>query len=241
MKKSEVFKEIVAHRRSNRYFCEDIEVPDESVLSALTLAQLSPNSSNMQLWGFYWIKSKDLLEQMTPLCMGQSAARTAKHLIVFVTRQGLWKERAEWNYNKVKKAIKGEPTKLNKRGLDYYKKLMPLLYRHDPFGFMTLLRKGIVFYQGFKKPFMRIEGHGDQRVMLHKSCALAAQTFMLAMASEGFDTCPMEGFDAKRVKKLLNLPKDAEITMIVAVGKGTEKGIHSERMRVPLEEVIFIR
>ena len=117
MKKSEVFKEIVAHRRSNRHFSEDIEVPDESVLSALTLAQLSPNSSNMQLWGFYWIKSKDLLEQMTPLCMGQSAARTAKHMIVFVTRQGLWKERAEWNYNNIKKAIKGEPTKLNKRGL----------------------------------------------------------------------------------------------------------------------------
>ena len=241
MKKSEVFKEIVAHRRSNRHFSEDIEVPDESVLSALTLAQLSPNSSNMQLWGFYWIKSKDLLEQMTPLCMGQSAAKTAKHLIVFVTRQGLWKERAEWNYNNIKMAIQGEPTKLNNRGLSYYKKLMPLLYRHDPFGFMTLLRKGIVFYQGLKKPFMRIEGHGDQRVMLHKSCALAAQTFMLAMASEGFDTCPMEGFDAKRVKKHLNLPKDAEITMIVAVGKGTEKGIHSERMRVPLEEVIFIR
>ena len=235
MKKSEVFKEIVEHRRSNRHFSEDIEVPDESVLSALTLAQLSPNSSNMQLWGFYWIKSKDLLEQMTPLCMGQSAARTAKHLIVFVTRQGLWKERAEWNYNNIKMAIQGEPTKLNKRGLDYYKKL------HDPFGFNTLFRKGIVFYKGFKKSFMRFESHADQRVMLHKSCALAAQTFMLAMASEGFDTCPMEGFDAKRVKKHLNLPKDAEITMIVAVGKGTEKGIHSERMRVPLEEVIFIR
>jgi nitroreductase len=138
-------------------------------------------------------------------------------------------------------AIQGEPTKLNKRGLDYYKKLMPIIYRHDPFGFNTLFRKGIVFYKGFKKSFMRFESHADQRVMLHKSCALAAQTFMLGMASEGFDTCPMEGFDAKRVKKHLNLPKDAEITMIVAVGKGTEKGIHSERMRVPLEEVIFIR
>jgi nitroreductase len=239
MNKSEVFKALVESRRSNRYFEETIEVPDETVLSALTLAQLSPNSSNMQLWGFYWIKSKDLLEQMTPLCMGQSAARTAKHLVVFVTRQGLWKERAAWNYQHIKNAIKGEPTKLNKRGLRYYKQLMPLLYRHDPFGFMTLLRKGIVFYQGFKKPFMRIEGHGDQRVMLHKSCALAAQTFMLGIAAEGFDTCPMEGFDSKRVKKHLNLPNDAEITMIVAVGKGTEKGIHHERMRVPSDQVIF--
>ncbi|MBU6169441.1 MAG: nitroreductase family protein [Bacteroidetes bacterium] len=241
MNKSAVFKALVESRRSNRYFDENMEVPDASVLSALTLAQLSPNSSNMQLWGFYWIKSKTLLEQMTPLCMGQSAARTAKHLVVFVTRQGLWKERAAWNYNHIKSAIKGEPTKLNKRGLTYYKQLMPLLYRHDPFGFMALIRKVIVFYRGFSKPFMRIEGHGDQRVMLHKSCALAAQTFMLAIAAEGFDTCPMEGFDSRRVKKQLNLPKDAEITMIIAVGKGTERGIHNERLRVPSDQVIFIK
>jgi nitroreductase len=241
MKKSDLFKEIVENRRSNRHFSPDIEVPDETVLSALTLAHLSPNSSNMQLWGFYWIKSENLLEQMTPLCLGQSAAKTAKHLVVFVTRQGLWKERAEWNYENIKRSIVGEPTKLNKRGLDYYKKLMPIIYRHDPFGFNTLFRKGIVFYKGFRKSFMRFESHADQRVMLHKSCALAAQTFMLAMASEGFDTCPMEGFDAKRVKKLMALPKDAEITMIVAVGKGTEKGIHGVRTRVPMDQVIFTR
>ncbi|MEY3323378.1 MAG: hypothetical protein RLZZ417_2961 [Bacteroidota bacterium] len=241
MKKSELFKEIVENRRSNRHFSPDIEVEDHVILSALELAQLAPNSSNMQLWGFYWVKSDELKELMIPLCMGQSAARTAKHLIVFVTRHGLWKERAAWNYENIKRSIVGEPTKLNKRGLSYYKKLMPLLYRHDPFGFMTLLRKTIVFFKGFNKPFMRIEGHGDQRVMLHKSCALAAQTFMYAIASEGFDTCPMEGFDSKRVKKLLALPKDAEITMIVAVGKGTEKGIHGVRSRVPIDQVIFTR
>lgn len=239
MKKSDVFREIVENRRSNRSFSEDIEVADHIILSALELAHLSPNSSNMQLWGFHWIKSENLLEQMTPLCMGQSAARTAQHLIVFVTRQGLWRERAEWNYQNVKKAIQGEPTKLNKRGLDYYKKLMPIIYRRDPFGINTLFRKGIVLYKGFNKSFMRFESHADQRVMLHKSCALAAQTFMLAIASEGYDTCPMEGFDAKRVRKCLDLPKDAEITMIVAVGKGTEKGIHGKRTRVPLEEVVF--
>ena len=36
---------------------------------------------------------------------------------------------------------------------------------------------------------------------MHKTCALAAQTFMLAMSNEGYDTCPMEGFDSRRVKK----------------------------------------
>jgi nitroreductase len=67
MNKSDVFKEIVKNRRSNRQFSADIEVDDHVILSALELAQLAPNSSNMQLWGFYWIKSENLLEQMTPL------------------------------------------------------------------------------------------------------------------------------------------------------------------------------
>jgi NAD(P)H-flavin oxidoreductase len=30
---------------------------------------------------------------------------------------------------------------------------------------------------------------------------------MLAMAEEKYDTCPLEGFDAWKIKKLLNLPR----------------------------------
>ena len=94
---------------------------------------------------------------------------------------------------------------------------------------------------GLRKPFVRITGKADQRVVVHKSCALAAQTFMLSVAAEGYDSCPMEGFDGHRVKKLLQLPKGAEVSMIVAVGKGTEKGIYGPRFRVPYEEVVFTR
>jgi hypothetical protein len=60
------------------------------------------------------------------------------------------------------------------------------------------------------------------------------------MAAEGFHTCPMEGFDEKRVKRILNLPRGAEINMIIAVGKGTEKGVWGPRFRVPNEKVIFV-
>lgn len=91
---------------------------------------------------------------------------------------------------------------------------------------------------GLKGPFFRAGGAAQQSITVHKSCALAAQTFMLSIASAGFHTCPMEGFDEKRVKKILELPRGAEITMIIAVGKGTEKGIWGPRFRVPYEEVV---
>ncbi len=75
------------------------------------------------------------------------------------------------------------------------------------------------------------------RVVAHKTCALAAQTFMLAMANENYDTCPMEGFDSIKVKNILKLPYGAEINMVVSCGIRDEKGVWGDRMRIPFNEV----
>jgi nitroreductase len=64
---------------------------------------------------------------------------------------------------------------------------------------------------------------------------------MLSIAAEGLESCPMEGFDAVRVKKALDLPSGAEINMIIAVGKGTEEGVWGPRFRLPYEDVVFKR
>jgi nitroreductase len=241
MSLSSSFEEIIQRRRSNRKFDANIEVPDDVIIRSLERSILSPNSSNMQLWEFQWIKDPALKESFTALCLDQNAARTAKQLVVFVTRKDLWKQRAAWNYNKIKEAINGEPNTAQKRGLDYYGKLMPLAYRSDIFGITTLIRRALCFFMGLRKPFMRFGGDSDQRVTVHKSCALAAQTFMLSISAEGFESCPMEGFDAVRVKRALQLPAGAEINMIIAVGKGTEPGIWGPRFRVPYNEVVVVR
>lgn len=236
---SNAFQEIIDRRRSNRKFDPNQPVPAEVMERSLQRTILSPNSSNMQLWEFYWIHSEAEKKKFAHLCLDQSAAKTAQEMVVFVTRQDFWKKRAAWNASKIREAAGDDPNNLSKGGLQYYEKLMPLLYRNDIFGFFTLIRKSICFFMGLKKPFMRFGGKSDQRVTVHKSCALAAQTFMLSIAAEGFESCPMEGFDQNRVRKALSLPRGAEINMIIAVGKGTEAGIWGPRFRVPYEEVVF--
>ncbi len=235
------FDDIIEKRRSNRRFDPNVEVPNEVIQKSLERAILSPNSSNMQLWEFYWIQDPAEREKYTALCLGQSAAKTAKQLVVFVTRADLWKKRAKWNLDRIKEGIQGEPNRLQIRGLDYYGKLMPLAYRSDFLGFWAFVRRCISFFGGLTKPFYRMGGKADQRVTVHKSCGLAAQTFMLSVAAEGFESCPMEGFDSKLVKKALNLPSGAEINMIIAVGKGTAEGTWGPRNRVPYEEVVFVK
>ena len=55
-----------------------------------------------------------------------------------------------------------------------------------------------------------------------RSCGMAAQTIMLAAKSMGYDTCPMKGFDYEKVGKLLNLPDDHVIVMMILVGKAAK-------------------
>ncbi len=238
---SREFQEIVAFRRSNRKFDPNVEIPADVIRRSLEHAVLSPNSSNMQLWEFYWLRSEEVRKKFVPLCMDQQAAKTAKQMVVFVTRRDKWKERAAWNLNRIKSTIKGEPTSIQKKALKYYGVIMPLLYRQDPLGILNGVKRIISFFIGLSRPFFRSGGSAQQRIMVHKSCALAAQTFMLSIAAEGFHSCPMEGFDEIRVKRALGLPRGAEINMIISVGKGTEAGIWGPRFRVPNEEVIFER
>lgn len=237
---SKYFDEIIERRRSVRIYDENAPIDDAIIRKALERATLAPNSSNMQTWEFYWVKSAEIKQKIAYACMSQSAARTAPHLVVFVTRQDKWRERAQWHLDYLKNKFAGkELTKKDKRALSYYDKIMPLAYRNDFLGLNTLLRTLIMWYIGWRKPIMRVTTHADQRVICHKSCALAAQNFMMSLAADNYDSCPMEGFDEKRVRKILNLPKEAEITMIVACGVGKAEGIYDERRRLPYNEVIF--
>ncbi|MFN5056282.1 MAG: nitroreductase family protein [Bacteroidota bacterium] len=238
---SDSFQLIIEKRRSNRYYDQTIQVPDEVIQRSLERAILSPNSSNMQLWEFHWIKSREQLNTFTPICLNQNAAKTASHMVAFVTRRDLWKQRVEWHKKNIESEIKdGIPDKYQKRMVDYYTKIVPFAYGNDWFGLMGLLRWIVSNGISLFRPMTRMGSVTDTRIVVHKSCALAAQTFMLSIAAEGYESCPMEGFDQVRARKALGLPHQAEIGMIVSVGKGTEKGIWGKRLRVPYEEVVKV-
>ncbi len=68
------------------------------------------------------------------------------------------------------------------------------------------------------KPFY--EGREwQERDEAMRSVGIAAQTLMLSAKAMGYDTCPMIGFDSDAVGKLINLPQDHVVGMIVTLGK----------------------
>jgi nitroreductase len=106
-------------------------------------------------------------------------------------------------------------------------------------GFIKKFLFTIYSIVGFFKPISRgpIFRH-DLFEIVTKTTALACQNFMMAVVAQGYDTCPMEGFDEKRVKKILNLNNKSHVVMVLAVGKADPKGIYGERFRVNKDLII---
>jgi nitroreductase len=233
-------EEIINYRRSVRHY-KDLPIDSEKVRQCIELATLAPNSSNMQLWEFYHITSPEILKELSVACLNQESATTARQMVIFVTRQDLYRKRAKKmieleTQNVLKNSPEEKQEKRIKRWQLYYGKVMPFLYSHF-MGIPGIVRKALVSIIGLFRPITYQVSENDMRVVVHKTCALAAQTFMLAMANESYDTCPMEGFDSRKVKRILNLPLGAEINMIVSCGIREERGVWGDRMRVPFDEV----
>lgn len=224
------FEKLIESRRSVRVFEQGVSIPDDIVNKCLDHALNAPNSSNMQPWEFYWVKSPDKLETLQQLCMGQAAARTAPTIIVAVATMDTW------NRNRLEmiKQFDQEEKPVPRGAYHYYEKISKLAYTQGPLGLFGILKK-IIF------TFKRLKGevvpgaptdHSDMRVWAHKSTALACENLMLAFRAYGYDSCPMEGLDHKRVAKLLGIDgRDAEVCMAISAGKRAKNGVYGRRIR----------
>tara|TARA_R110002124_G_scaffold116832_3_gene273522 strand:- start:3154 stop:3891 length:738 start_codon:yes stop_codon:yes gene_type:complete len=241
MTNEKTVSEAINYRRSVRIFDAEKQLDTSLVKKCIVQASLAPNSSNMQLWEFYHITSKDVIDKIAPFCFNQNAAKTAQQLVVFVVRKDLWKQRAKANLSFMDSVFgnnnpKSEQSSREKVARNYYGKIIPFAYA-DFFGILGWFKYLLILITGIFRPIYREVRQKDMRIVAHKSAGLAAQNFMISMAAINYDTCPMEGSDTWRVKHALDLPFAAEINMIVSCGIRTEKGVYGERFRIPFEEV----
>ena len=231
----------IKYRRSVRVFKNEA-IDEQKVKDCIHLATLAATSSNMQLWEFYHIVSPDIIKQIAVASFDQNGAKTAQQLLVVVVRKDLWRKRMKSNIAFLKSQFGNKPeteySKREKFALNYYKKIIPTIYT-DFFGILGAIKFLAFYIIGIFKPIYRQVSQSDMRIVAHKSAGLAAQNFMISMAALNYDTCPMEGFDSIRIKKILHLPASVEINMIIGCGHRDEQGVYGERFRIPFEEVYF--
>ncbi len=226
------FFEAVEKRRSVRKFLDEV-VPDEVITKAIEAAVIAPNSSNTQTWNFYWVRSPEKKKMLVEFCMSQSAARAAPHLIVVTADPKLWKRAHAPLLQFIESVNAPKPVH------DYYRKLLPVVYRWGLFNINAVFKWLVTTFYGFFKPIQRGPyTRRDLQEVAIKSAALASENFVLAISAQGYASCMMEGFDECRVKKLLGLSFSGRVVMVIAVGREGPRGTWGPRFRLNRDEVI---
>jgi nitroreductase len=221
------FQKVVDSRRSVRLF-EDEPVPEDVIKVCLENALLAPNSSNLQPWEIYRIKNKTTRNMINSACLDQTAAVTAAELFIFVARTGTWRDHADEMLALFNKGGSDVPKAAKK----YYGQIVPFVYSQGVFNVFGCFKRILYSVKGFSSAIIRepVNMH-HMRTWAVKSTALACENFMLSMRAYGFDSCPMEGYDSSRIKKILKLPKDAVVVMAVGTGRRKQGGIWGKRIR----------
>lgn len=80
--------------------------------------------------------------------------------------------------------------------------------------------------------------HQGQRDEAIRSASIAAMNIMLMARAMGYDSCPMDGFDFDKVAKIINLPHDHIIIMMITIGKKLQDA-RPRAGQLPLEEVLL--
>ncbi len=229
------FEKVIRSRRSVRVYTDE-GIPEEVMRTCLDLSLLAPNSSNLQPWEFYWVRDPQKKAQLARCCLNQPTAATAQELVVCVARLDTWHR----NCRLMLERLKTSDTQVPDSVLTYYQKVVPLAYGQGPLYLWGPIKRLIGSLVALTRPLPRgPASKSDMRVWAHKSTALACENLMLSLRAYGFDSCPIEGLDSRRIQKLLNLPRAAEICMVVSAGKRAENGIYGRQIRFDKSDFVF--
>ncbi|MDQ3233747.1 MAG: nitroreductase family protein [Pseudobdellovibrionaceae bacterium] len=228
--------EIIRSRRSIRRFTDEV-IPPAVMQACLDLALQAPNSSNLQTWEFHWVRTPGLKKALAAACLGQAAATTAGELIVCLARTQTWRRNAKLVEQQLK--TDGLPTRST---LAYYNRLVHWVYTVGPLSVLAPFKYMLFTLLGWFRPIIRSPLTAkDQAIWAIKSAALACENLMLGLRAYGYDSCAMEGFDARRVAKILKLPRDGHIVMVIGAGRRAKGGVYGPKLRLPREFFVFER
>jgi nitroreductase len=228
----------ILQRRAVKDF-EPVEIPAGLREQILNAARQAPSSFNMQPYRFYWVESPSTKKTVSRLCMGQKPAETASALVVAVadvgslsaTSQGQseWMRRSGFSDAKV-------------RDYERTAKIGRILFMPGPLGIFGAVKWAIFRLVNFWKT-MGMPPVSRQGVFkwATKSTSLACENLMIAAEALGLNTCPMEGFDGRRLSKFLGLsPRYHEIVMVIAIGKKSPSHAEPPQWRRPLDATVTV-
>jgi nitroreductase len=228
----------IFERRAVKAF-DPIHIPLAVRDHLLDAARVAPSSFNMQPYRFYWVESPAQRNIAAGLCLAQTPAVTASALVVAVADIGSLQSTSQLQLEWMR-AQGFPPEKLR----DYSRtaKIGRIIFMPGPFGlfgaFKWLVFRILNFWKTIGIPPLSRQ---DLFKWATKSTSLACQNLMIAAEAMSLNTCPMEGFDGRRLSQFLRLsPRLHEIVMVIAIGKKSSAHSDQPQWRRPLDATVTI-
>lgn len=223
------------YRRAIRQFGAT-EIPEEDLHAVLAEAVLAPSSGNLQPYQLHWVREPQLKRALARACNGQKAAASASDLIVVVASPALGRQTAA-----AQLALLEASTDLEGKSKAYHRKQIGMFGKILGIG-ASVLWSPLVFIASQIRPCLSLLplGPSGSRHWAARNALYAAQTLLLGAAAKGIDSCPMEGFSAAKVVKLLNLPRGAVIPLVIALGYRAEGARVEPRWRRLMSDAVVV-
>src|SRR5215467_10065462 len=230
--------EAIYQRRAVKVF-EPVEISQGLREQILNAARHAPSSFNTQPYRFYWIGSTAKKAAVAKLCLGQTPAETASALVVVVADIGSmprtsrsqleWMRRSDFSEAKI-------------RDYERTAKIGRILFMPGPLGVFGVIKRGLFWLLNLWMTIgMPPLSRQDLFKWATKSTSLACENLMIAAEALGINTCPMEGFDGRRLSSYLGLsPRYHEIVMVIAIGKKSHAYVEPPQWRRPLQATVTV-
>ncbi len=219
------FEQLVRARRSIRNFRPD-PLPADLLDRLLDAARWAPSGYNLQPTHFVVVTDPALKPALRRACMDQRQIEEAPATIVFLGDRRV----AANNFREMLQAEEaaGGMHPSYRKSLE---KFVPLAFDTGPLGLGWLWKATLPALRRLALPTPELPAV-HRRFWLAKQVSLCAMVFMLAATAAGLGTCPMEGFDEARVKKVLGIPVHLVVVMVIPVGFPADDKLL--RSRLPL-------
>jgi nitroreductase len=234
-----VILDAMFQRRAVKVF-EPIEISEEQRQQILNAARHAPSSFNAQPYRFFWVRTAKEKAAVAKLCLGQMPAETASALIVAVADIGSLTATAQSQAQWMRTRSEFSAEKI--RDYERTARIGRILFMPGPFGIFAAFKWTLFRLLGLCKTMgMPPLWRQDLFKWATKSTSLACENLMIAAEALGINTCPLEGFDGRRLLKYLGLSaRHHEIVLVIAMGKKSREYVQPPQWRRPLEATVTI-
>jgi len=211
---SEHFLQAIFQRRAVKLF-DPVEIPPCIREQILDAARHAPSSFNTQPYKLYWVET--------------AASKTAVSMPATSQAQLAWMRTSRFPEAKI-------------RGYQRTAKIGRILFMPGPFGIFAAVKRALFWFLNlWMTSGMPPLSRHEQFKWAAKSTSLACQNLMLAAQALGLNTCPMEGFDHRRLSQYLGLSaRYHEIVLVIAIGRKSHAYVEPPQWRRPLDATVTV-